>query len=125
MLLTSISVYGTHISSFSLSLPPLINGNAFSCSYLRRRPVDNRSENNNNSSEQISDAMAYLESKNFVHRDLRAANILVGVHNEVKVADFGLARILEDETYDASTSKSHDQGRDPTVSLTRYSLLVT
>lgn len=61
--------------------------------------------------------MAYLESKNFVHRDLRAANILVGVHNEVKVADFGLARILEDETYDASTSKSHDQGRDPTVSL--------
>lgn len=69
--------------------------------------------------------MAYLESKNFVHRDLRAANILVGVHNEVKVADFGLARILEDETYDASTSKSHDQGRDPTVSLTRYSLLVT
>jgi serine/threonine protein kinase len=33
--------------------------------------------------------MAYLETENFVHRDLRAANILVGERNDVKVADFG------------------------------------
>jgi len=47
--------------------------------------------------------MAYLENKNFIHRDLRAANILVGEHNTVKVADFGLARILQDsDVYDAS-----------------------
>jgi serine/threonine protein kinase len=44
--------------------------------------------------------MAYLESKSFIHRDLRAANILVGDNNIVKVADFGLARILSDEIYD-------------------------
>lgn len=47
--------------------------------------------------------MAYLEEKAFVHRDLRAANILVGENNVVKVADFGLARLttttsqIEDE----------------------------
>ena len=39
--------------------------------------------------------MAYLEKKNYIHRDLRAANILVGENNIVKVADFGLARLTE------------------------------
>jgi fyn-related kinase len=45
---------------------------------------------------QIADAMAYLESKNYIHRDLAARNVLVGENNEVKVADFGLARVLKD-----------------------------
>lgn len=50
--------------------------------------------------------MAYLETENFVHRDLRAANILVGEHHDVKVADFGLARILQDENiYEATESE--------------------
>ena len=52
--------------------------------------------------------MAYLESQDppFVHRDLRAANILVGENNNVKVADFGLARILEEDEYIACESKT-------------------
>ncbi|KAL3307286.1 hypothetical protein Ciccas_014204 [Cichlidogyrus casuarinus] len=43
---------------------------------------------------QISQGMAYLESKAFIHGDLRAANILVSDEFQVKVADFGLARQL-------------------------------
>lgn len=41
--------------------------------------------------------MAYIERKNYIHRDLRAANILVSETLHCKIADFGLARIIETE----------------------------
>ncbi|XP_075879031.1 tyrosine-protein kinase ABL2 isoform X2 [Nelusetta ayraudi] len=50
---------------------------------------------------QISSAMEYLEKKNFIHRDLAARNCLVGENHVVKVADFGLSRLLTGDTYNA------------------------
>uniref|UniRef100_A0A8C6PZ07 Tyrosine-protein kinase n=2 Tax=Nothobranchius furzeri TaxID=105023 RepID=A0A8C6PZ07_NOTFU len=50
---------------------------------------------------QIASGMAYVEKMNFVHRDLRAANVLVGDNLICKVADFGLARLIEDNEYTA------------------------
>ncbi|XP_074594225.1 tyrosine-protein kinase Abl isoform X2 [Brevipalpus obovatus] len=50
---------------------------------------------------QISSSMEYLESRNFIHRDLAARNCLVGDNHLVKVADFGLARLMRDDTYTA------------------------
>jgi abelson tyrosine-protein kinase 1 len=44
---------------------------------------------------QISSAMAYLEEKLFIHRDLAARNCLVGDNHLVKVADFGLVRLIQ------------------------------
>ncbi|RWS26809.1 tyrosine-protein kinase Src42A-like protein [Leptotrombidium deliense] len=50
---------------------------------------------------QIAAGMAYLESQNYIHRDLAARNILVGDSNVVKIADFGLARLIKEDEYEA------------------------
>lgn len=38
--------------------------------------------------------MEYLQSLRFVHRDLAARNILVASESLVKIADFGLTKII-------------------------------
>ena len=50
---------------------------------------------------QISAGMAYIERMNYIHRDVRAANILVGKNQVCKIADFGLARLIVDDEYSA------------------------
>ena len=45
-------------------------------------------------SRQLAEAMAYLESKSFIHRDIALRNIFLLNQEHIKLGDFGLARVL-------------------------------
>ncbi|QDV41373.1 Serine/threonine-protein kinase PrkC [Stieleria neptunia] len=45
---------------------------------------------------QVSDALAYAHAQGITHRDIKPSNLLLDVHNDVWVADFGLAKSEDD-----------------------------
>lgn len=52
--------------------------------------------------------MTYLESKNIVHRDLRADNILLTEMMSCKIADFGLAQFTFAQDQQLSSGEQYD-----------------
>lgn len=46
---------------------------------------------------EVAEALAHAHERGVVHRDVKAANVLLGAHGEARLADFGIARLLADE----------------------------
>lgn len=83
---------------------------------------------------QVASALAYAHHRGVVHRDIKPHNIMVAPSGLVKVADFGIARLLSSVSVgdDASRtgtaqyfSPEQAQGKEVTVRSDLYSLGVT
>jgi len=46
---------------------------------------------------EVAEALAHAHERGVVHRDVKAANVMLGAHGEARLADFGIARLLADE----------------------------
>lgn len=59
---------------------------------------------------QVTGAVAHAHANLIVHRDLKPSNVLVSRTGEVKLLDFGIAKLIDESTTGASTTLTKEGG---------------
>lgn len=71
--------------------------------FIDGETLDNYNDSQGKSWEEIFidsvNAFSYLESKNILHRDIRAQNIMIDKNNNVKIIDFGFSKNTDGKEY--------------------------
>uniref|UniRef100_A0A8C8AFK4 Tyrosine-protein kinase n=1 Tax=Otus sunia TaxID=257818 RepID=A0A8C8AFK4_9STRI len=97
-----VRLYGVCSKSYPTYLVTEYMPNGCLLSYLRSHGKELQSLQLLEICYDVCDAMAFLESCQFIHRDLAARNCLVDSNLTVKVSDFGMSRYVLDDLYISS-----------------------
>src|SRR5262249_1343191 len=69
---------------------------------------------------QAADALAAAHERGIIHRDIKSNNIIITPRGQVKVLDFGLARLMDGSVQEVSRAESELTGTGAIIGTPNY-----